>query len=595
MDINLAHGDYDDINIMSIRSYGRVGIGVISPNYNLQVNGNVFCSSTLSSGSDISCAGALTVGTTLTISNILFFDDETNTVILLGGLNKALIGLIKPSSGGITPTPYSTSGSAGDLVIRSDVNKKLILQTSTGAGGIIINNNNVGINTNAPKDKLDIYGGNLVIRSAAESGNSIIYLSTPFDNNSALKCAMIAQGISSWSKSKLHFCLDDTNDNTTSASTTNSRLCITSDGKVGINITAPLSDLHIHKNTANGESRIMLTDNTTGSTVLTQGFHLIKSVAQTCYLWNYYNSALLIGTNNAEAIRINTLGFVGIGGIEPRYKLDVYAGHLCARSSTNTGIAGVYLGTPDTPTSAIKTAIIAHGIGSSGISDLKFCINNGVDSTSVTVADVKMMLTSGGLLGIQNNSPKAPLSIGNASLVNSDGWLMMGKNNGSGGTRQFRIGADSSFRTCIGDIGNNNTLGSWTTQFLIEWAAPPSVYYNYQGNLFVTGWYYQHSDMKFKTNIKTIENSLIKILNLNGVSYTQKIEQTNHLGLIAQEVEGILPEVVSYDSEKDTKSISYTGIIPVLINAIKELNSIVLEQRNKINDLEQVLKKNNIF
>ena len=57
----------------------------------------------------------------------------------------------------------------------------------------------------------------------------------------------------------------------------------------------------------------------------------------------------------------------------------------------------------------------------------------------------------------------------------------------------------------------------------------------------------------------------------------------NHIGLIAQEVEKIIPEVVHYNNETNLKSVAYGNLTPLLINAIKELTK-------KINVLEEKLK-----
>ena len=59
------------------------------------------------------------------------------------------------------------------------------------------------------------------------------------------------------------------------------------------------------------------------------------------------------------------------------------------------------------------------------------------------------------------------------------------------------------------------------------------------------------------------------------------------LGLIAQEVELIIPEVVSENEMDNVKCISYNSLIGVLIEAIKE-------QQQQINELKNILKNNNI-
>ena len=97
------------------------------------------------------------------------------------------------------------------------------------------------------------------------------------------------------------------------------------------------------------------------------------------------------------------------------------------------------------------------------------------------------------------------------------------------------------------------------------------------------------SDERIKTNIKTIENALDKVLLLRGVEYNDiRIEpERKKIGLIAQEVELIIPEVVNTSKENGMKSIDYGSLVGLLIESIKELN-------NKVLRLENIFKKNNL-
>lgn len=92
------------------------------------------------------------------------------------------------------------------------------------------------------------------------------------------------------------------------------------------------------------------------------------------------------------------------------------------------------------------------------------------------------------------------------------------------------------------------------------------------------------SDRRYKENILPLQNSLANVGNLKGVSYYWK--DKNHgngrqIGLIAQEVEAIYPEFV-HTNEEGYKSVNYAGMVAVLIEAVKELESQVkaLEQDN---------------
>jgi hypothetical protein len=103
------------------------------------------------------------------------------------------------------------------------------------------------------------------------------------------------------------------------------------------------------------------------------------------------------------------------------------------------------------------------------------------------------------------------------------------------------------------------------------------------GNLGVTGIvtsvdYNSVSDISLKENIKPLENSLDKVCQLQGVSFDWKKDKTSTIGLIAQEVEKIYPELVG--NSGDIKTISYNNLVAVLIEAVKELKSEIEELKS---------------
>ena len=83
------------------------------------------------------------------------------------------------------------------------------------------------------------------------------------------------------------------------------------------------------------------------------------------------------------------------------------------------------------------------------------------------------------------------------------------------------------------------------------------------------------SDERLKSDIKTIDNALDKVMNMRGVSFTKQAEKG--IGVIAQEVEKILPEVVT---DGEYKSVAYGNMVGVLIEAIKE-------QQKQIDELKK--------
>jgi hypothetical protein len=90
------------------------------------------------------------------------------------------------------------------------------------------------------------------------------------------------------------------------------------------------------------------------------------------------------------------------------------------------------------------------------------------------------------------------------------------------------------------------------------------------------------SDRSHKTNIRPIEDSIALVQRLQGVRFDWIENNKPSIGVIAQDVEEILPEVVE-TNEDGTKSVSYGNIIGVLIEAIKEQQIRIVELERKLN------------
>jgi len=87
------------------------------------------------------------------------------------------------------------------------------------------------------------------------------------------------------------------------------------------------------------------------------------------------------------------------------------------------------------------------------------------------------------------------------------------------------------------------------------------------------------SDIDLKKDIKTLQNSLSVISQLRGVNFAWKSNDKQSIGVIAQELEEVLPQLVS---TSDNKSVNYNGLIGVLIEAVKELSAEVEELKKKV-------------
>jgi hypothetical protein len=80
-----------------------------------------------------------------------------------------------------------------------------------------------------------------------------------------------------------------------------------------------------------------------------------------------------------------------------------------------------------------------------------------------------------------------------------------------------------------------------------------------------------YSSRRWKTDIKPIENALGKVQGLRGVYFDWKSNGKHDIGMIAEEVAEVIPEVVGYEEDgKDASSMDYARLVALLVEAVKE-------------------------
>ena len=251
----------------------------------------------------------------------------------------------------------------------------------------------------------------------------------------------------------------------------------------------------------------------------------------------------------------------------------------------------------------------------------KYLLFTGSTSGSVTAENVSSTklsyIASTGSLGVNTASPSQPLdvngnvrfrsgiydsnnTVGSASSVltanGSGGWSWQPPT-ASGGAAIAGINVtqdDTGIRYPLFASGTNATT---TAQYIDATALvynsstnclgigtlTPTSKLDIIGDIRVSGIvtagdFNSTSDRKLKTNIKTIENPIEKVLQISGVSFNWKESGKATMGVIAQEVELVLPELVS---DTDPKTVNYNGLIGLLIECVKDQQRQIDELKNK--------------
>ena len=191
----------------------------------------------------------------------------------------------------------------------------------------------------------------------------------------------------------------------------------------------------------------------------------------------------------------------------------------------------------------------------------------------------KFATVSGGIKvtgNIENASGDMTVDVAGDIILDADGGTIVFKD---GGTEKALISLDNSGYFDIyssvqdSDIRlRGNDGGSLIDALTLDMSEAGAATFNDN----VTA----YSDERLKDNIKTIENGLDKVEQLRGVTYTRN--EKENIGVIAQEVEKILPEIVlTADDEMGTKSVDYSRLTAVLIEAVKELSEKIQKLENK--------------
>ncbi|WP_299440108.1 tail fiber domain-containing protein [uncultured Aquimarina sp.] len=218
--------------------------------------------------------------------------------------------------------------------------------------------------------------------------------------------------------------------------------------------------------------------------------------------------------------------------------------------------------------------------------------------------NTQMIINQGGEVGINETSPDDKLHItdaGNGTRVRlentGNGWAGMVAKNAQ---REIFVGIQGAFDVNPGEFHiYDNTAGA--RRLVIDAAGEvgigrnnPSVKLDVNGSVNCTGGTCS-SDVRWKRNITALPNVIENIKQMRGVSYYWKTEDfpdqnfttDRQIGLIAQEVEKVYPELIKTNNE-GFKSMDYMSLTAVLLEAVKAQQAQIDELKNKVDEIDQL-------
>ena len=187
-------------------------------------------------------------------------------------------------------------------------------------------------------------------------------------------------------------------------------------------------------------------------------------------------------------------------------------------------------------------------------------------------------------------SNQAATAMGFRTVADNLGMLAIGVNNvaGNGDTtsNQYYY-ADGNYTGAPAGVAFVIGNGDINTTAYARGDNPSNAFeVKYDGSATLAGDLTVNSDARLKSNIISLGSTLSKLMQIDGKSYTMKSnEKENKIGLLAQEILEVFPELVKEGDDKNgTLSVNYQGLVPVLINAIKEQQTQIDELKSLLNN-----------
>ena len=283
-------------------------------------------------------------------------------------------------------------------------------------------------------------------------------------------------------------------------------------------------------------------------------------------------------------------GHVGIGTTDPAYILDVYetGSNLGIFRSTATNYARLVVrsgSAGDAQLAFQNSTSTKWSIGNDGGDSDKFkiAVGSGAFSTSEAVT-----ISTSGCVGIGTNAPLEPLHV----YDGGDWQIRMSSGGSRAGLVIDKPGTTSTMGSAL-VLSSDETyrLGTASYYHVVMQQAGGTLL-QYQGNtkltttsggVTVTGTLTETSSITLKENVETYTPSLDIINKIRPVKYNRKTNKDKkEIGLIAEELAELFPELVEKDEEGNPSSVNYSRAVTVLLGGFKELYKEIEELKKRI-------------
>jgi hypothetical protein len=287
------------------------------------------------------------------------------------------------------------------------------------------------------------------------------------------------------------------------------------------------------------------------------------------------NNSVDVGVN------LNVVGLTTLGGyVDINNSVDI---------SGNLNISGIATIASVSIVGAALSSLVVTGISTLGVTSISQLNVSGISTLGIVQISSGIITATSGIITYFGDGSNltglagAPtlqtvLNIGNTSTIGMSisgvitATSFLGDGSGLTGTGST-VFNDTTTNQEFFPLFTSITTGTITASGI---STSKLTYNPFNGEMTAIN-FNSTSDINLKTNIQTVENALETVNTLRGVSFDWKETGFGSYGVIAQELEEVLPELVK---DGEVKSVNYNGIIGVLIEAVKELKKEVEELKN---------------
>ena len=221
---------------------------------------------------------------------------------------------------------------------------------------------------------------------------------------------------------------------------------------------------------------------------------------------------------------------------------------------------------------------------------------NGEVLAAALAYDVAGNFTIGGYLGIGTDTPERAVHIKGSNAVfrmdrssNTAAFMLVRTDAGGAILKNYVLGVDAygpnNGQFVINDLGTA-TSGGGARRMTIDNTGNVTFNETVKGKSFVST-----SSIKFKEEIRPIADALQLVLQLRGVRFQWKDNHQPDIGLIAEEVNNVLPEIVKKDETGQPEGLDYGKLAAVLIKALKTRQQQVNELSADYTSLQEALNR----